>query len=82
MRNITYSPLQISKNNFEKVVDLLLINHDNNNHYCLIKILMVWLANKLIKVAINIFIARNVCMDLKQKIQWLVNPTTVGFSDP
>ena len=29
-------PLKISKNNYEKVIDLLQINHDNN-HYCWIK---------------------------------------------
>ena len=35
--NYNIFPLQISKNNFEKVIDLLLINHDNNNYYCWIK---------------------------------------------
>ena len=30
-------PLQISKNNFEKAIDLLFITTENTNHYCWIK---------------------------------------------
>ena len=29
--------IQISTNNFEKVIDLLFITNENNNHYCWIK---------------------------------------------
>ena len=30
-------PLQISKTNFEKIIDLLFITNKNNNHYCWLK---------------------------------------------
>ena len=61
-------PLQISKNNFEKVIDLLLITNDNNNHYCWIKNFDGLISKQINKDSHKYFIVKDVYMDLKQKI--------------
>ena len=61
-------PLQISKNNFEKVIDLLFFTNKNTNHYCWIKKFDGLVSKQINKDSHKYFHCKNICMGLILKI--------------
>ena len=53
---------------FEKVIDLLFITSENNNHYCWIKNFDGLVSKQINQNSHKYFLCKNVCMCLKQKI--------------
>ena len=60
-------PLQISKNNYEKNFDLLLITNENKNHYCWIKTFNGLVSKQYSKNNNFFFIVKDIYMGIEQK---------------